>query len=95
MKELLQIEEPYVYIGDDNLFFDYQHALQIADLVRQAGLNKQFYVLSRVDDIVKHPELVQKWAEIGVTQTQVSNQATRVSILTTRVYVIYIFPSHD
>jgi len=66
LEELMQIEEPYVYIGDDNLFFDYQHAWQIAELVRQTGLNKQFYVLSRVDDIVKHPDLIQKWAEIGL-----------------------------
>ncbi len=66
LQELLQIVEPYVYIGDDNLFFDYKHAMRIADLVQRAGLKKQFYVLSRVDDIIKHPDLVEKWAEIGL-----------------------------
>jgi len=66
LQELLQIEEPYVYIGDDNLFFDYRHAMRIADLIQRSGLKKQFYVLSRVDDIVKHPDLIQKWAEIGL-----------------------------
>jgi len=66
VRELLEINEPYVYIGDDNLFFDYRHSGRIADLVKRAGLKKQFYVLSRVDDIVKHPDLVEKWAEIGL-----------------------------
>jgi len=66
MQELLRIDEPYVYIGDDNLFFDYHHAVRIADLVARAGLKKQFYILSRVDDIVNHPDLVEKWAQIGL-----------------------------
>lgn len=66
LQELLEIEEPYVYIGDDNLFFDYDHAMRIAELIRESGLNKQFYSLSRVDDIVRHPDLVETWASIGL-----------------------------
>jgi len=66
LRELQDITEPYVYIGDDNLFFDYKHAMRIADLVRSAGLKKQFYALSRVDSIVNHPDLVERWAEIGL-----------------------------
>ncbi|MEW6050771.1 MAG: radical SAM protein [Candidatus Zixiibacteriota bacterium] len=66
LQELLKINEPYVYIGDDNLFFDRQHAGRIAELVKQAGLKKQFYVLSRVDDINKHPDLIERWAESGL-----------------------------
>jgi radical SAM superfamily enzyme YgiQ (UPF0313 family) len=66
LRELLQINEPYIYIGDDNLFFDYRHAMWIASLVEQAGLKKQFYCLSRVDDIIKHPDLVERWAGIGL-----------------------------
>jgi hopanoid C-3 methylase len=66
VREMCEIEEPYIYIGDDNLLYDYQHAMRIAELVREAGLKKQFYVLSRVDSINKHPDLVEKWAEIGL-----------------------------
>jgi radical SAM superfamily enzyme YgiQ (UPF0313 family) len=66
LREMLQINEPYIYIGDDNLFFDYRHAMRIASLVQRAGLKKQFYCLSRADDIIKHPDLVERWAEIGL-----------------------------
>jgi radical SAM superfamily enzyme YgiQ (UPF0313 family) len=66
LQELLDIEEPYVYIGDDNLFFDYGHASRIAALVKHSTVDKQFYVLSRVDSILRHPDLVEKWAEIGL-----------------------------
>lgn len=66
LEELSQIPEPYVYIGDDNLFFDHRHAHRIADMIKREGLKKQYYVLSRADDIVKHPHLIEKWKDIGL-----------------------------
>lgn len=66
VEELRRIDEPYIYIGDDNLFFDYRHARRIAELIEQAGIKKQFYALSRADEIVKHPDLVERWADIGL-----------------------------
>jgi len=66
LKELSQIEEKYIYAGDDNFFFDYQHALRICELIKDAGIKKQYYILSRVDEINRHPDIVEKWAEIGL-----------------------------
>lgn len=66
VEELKQITEPYIYAGDDNIFFDYHHAMTICAEIRAAQLHKQYYVLSRVDEIVKHPDLVERWAEIGL-----------------------------
>ncbi len=66
VEELKQITEPYIYAGDDNIFFDYRHAMTLCEEIRAARLHKQFYVLSRVDEIVKHPDLVEQWADIGL-----------------------------
>ncbi|NIP43032.1 MAG: radical SAM protein [candidate division Zixibacteria bacterium] len=66
LEEMRQIDEPYVYIGDDNLFFDHRHARKIAELIEQEGLKRQYYVLGRADNIVRHPEVIEKWAEIGL-----------------------------
>ncbi|HVP35829.1 MAG TPA: radical SAM protein [Terriglobales bacterium] len=66
LEELSQIEEKYIYAGDDNFFFDYQHALKIYELIKEAGIKKQYYILSRVDEIDRHPDIVEKWAEIGL-----------------------------
>jgi len=66
LEELSQIEEEYIYAGDDNFFFDYQHALKIYQLIKDAGIRKQYYILSRVDEINRHPDIVEKWAEIGL-----------------------------
>jgi radical SAM superfamily enzyme YgiQ (UPF0313 family) len=66
LQELLQIKEEYIYAGDDDFFFDYRHALQIYQLVKAAGIKKQYYILSRTDSINRHPDIVEKWAEIGL-----------------------------
>ncbi len=66
VEELSQIKEEYIYAGDDNLFFDYQHTLDIYSLIKSRNINKKYYILSRVDEINRHPDLVEKWAEIGL-----------------------------
>jgi radical SAM superfamily enzyme YgiQ (UPF0313 family) len=66
LEELLQIKEEYIYAGDDNFFFDYQHALRIYEMIKEAGIKKKYYILSRVDEINRHPDIVEKWAEIGL-----------------------------
>lgn len=66
LEELSEIEEKYIYAGDDDFFFDYQHALRICQLIKDAGIKKQYYVLSRVDSINRHPDIVERWAQIGL-----------------------------
>ncbi len=66
LRELLEIKEKYIYAGDDNLFFDYKHAFRIYELLKEAGLKKEYYILSRIDEINRHPDLVEKWAKIGL-----------------------------
>jgi radical SAM superfamily enzyme YgiQ (UPF0313 family) len=66
LQELLNVEEEYIYAGDDDFLFDYEHALRIYQLIRNAGIRKQYYILSRVDSINRHPDIVEKWAEIGL-----------------------------
>ena len=66
VRELSEIKEEYIYAGDDNFFFDYQHALRIYELIKEVGIKKQYYILSRVDEIIRHPDIVEKWAEIGL-----------------------------
>lgn len=66
VQELEEISEPYIYAGDDNFFFDYKHALEIQRLISSSGIAKQYYILSRADEITRHPDLVEKWAEIGL-----------------------------
>jgi radical SAM superfamily enzyme YgiQ (UPF0313 family) len=66
LEELAGIKEKYIYAGDDDFFFDYKHALRICQLIEDAGIEKQYYVLSRADSINRHPDIVERWAKIGL-----------------------------
>ena len=60
------MEENYVYLGDDNTFADAKYADELADAIRDAGIHKEISSYCRVDHICKHPELMQKWYDIGL-----------------------------
>jgi radical SAM superfamily enzyme YgiQ (UPF0313 family) len=77
IKELSEIEEEYIYAGDDNFFCDYQHAERIYQLIKYSGIKKQYYVLSRVDEINRHPDIIEKWAEIGLKKVLLGLESFR------------------
>jgi len=41
---------------------------KLADLIKEAGNKKKYFLYGRVDAIVKHPELFAKWKEIGLVR---------------------------
>ncbi len=66
--ELRTIAEENVFFCDDESMIDVRRMGRLADLIRQAGLRKRYFLYGRVDTIVKHPELFAKWRDIGLTQ---------------------------
>lgn len=77
LEELRRISEPYIYAGDDNIFYDYHHASELCRQIEASGLRKQYYVLSRVDDIVRHPELIERWASVGLKKVFLGLESPR------------------
>lgn len=68
VEELRTIAEPNVFFCDDESMCDAKRMNRLADLIREAGIRKNYFLYGRVDTIVKHPELFAKWAEIGLAQ---------------------------
>ncbi|MDD5759943.1 MAG: radical SAM protein, partial [Desulfobulbaceae bacterium] len=66
--ELKTINEPNVFFCDDESMCDAQRMDQLADLIQEAGIKKNYFLYGRVDTIIKHPELFAKWAKIGLAQ---------------------------
>lgn len=66
--ELSTIAEPNVFFCDDESMCDVKRMDRLADLIREAGIRKNYFLYGRVDTIVKHPELFAKWARIGLAQ---------------------------
>jgi radical SAM superfamily enzyme YgiQ (UPF0313 family) len=68
VKELKTIAEPNIFFCDDESMCDVKRMDILADMIREAGIRKNYFLYGRVDTIVKHPELLAKWAKIGLSQ---------------------------
>lgn len=66
--ELKSIAEPNVFFCDDESMCDAKRMDRLADLIREAGIKKNYFLYGRVDTIIKYPELFAKWAKIGLAQ---------------------------
>jgi radical SAM superfamily enzyme YgiQ (UPF0313 family) len=64
--EIGDMEEAYVYLGDDNTFADANHAARLADAIRDAGIRKEISSYCRADHICDHPDLFKKWYDVGL-----------------------------
>lgn len=56
----------FIRLVDANSFGDPDHAMALCAALRESGINKQFMADARADTIVKHPEMMRAWKEIGL-----------------------------
>jgi len=64
--EVRTVSTDHITFVDDNFLMNHKREHAIADQIRAEGIRKRFSMECRTDSIVKHPELVKKWAEIGL-----------------------------
>ncbi|MEW6182126.1 MAG: radical SAM protein [Bacillota bacterium] len=60
IEELNAIKEEYVFFCDDESMCDWRRMDRLADLIKEAGIRKKYFLYARVDTIVKHPGLFAK-----------------------------------
>jgi radical SAM superfamily enzyme YgiQ (UPF0313 family) len=66
VREVAALEQPHVMFTDDNFLTHGKRAGEIARLIREQGIEKRYSFQARSDDIVRHPELVGQWREVGL-----------------------------
>jgi radical SAM superfamily enzyme YgiQ (UPF0313 family) len=64
--EVRAIETDHITFVDDNFLMNARRESRIADLLRAEGVEKRYSMECRTDSIVRHPELVTRWSEIGL-----------------------------
>ncbi|MCL4539078.1 MAG: B12-binding domain-containing radical SAM protein [Bacteroidetes bacterium] len=55
-----------VFFVDDNFFTSAKRAQKIADLIKREGIEKRYLIQARTDTISSNPELLDKWADVGL-----------------------------
>ncbi|HDY64831.1 MAG TPA: radical SAM protein [Phycisphaerae bacterium] len=66
MEEIHHVETRHITFVDDNFLMHHKRENEIADLIKAEGIDMSFSMEARTDSIAQHPELVEKWVDIGL-----------------------------
>ncbi|MDY7039357.1 MAG: radical SAM protein [Chloroflexota bacterium] len=77
LAELRTMTGDIVCFVDDNFFQRLPNAERIADMIRSEGLKFKYWIQARSDSIVRRPDLVEKWASIGLSTVLVGFEKYR------------------
>lgn len=75
IEELQTINEKNVFFCDDESMCDVKRMAILADLIREKGINKNYFLYARADTIVRHPQLFAKWRDVGLQQVFVGMES--------------------
>jgi len=64
--EIEMIAAPNIMFMDDNTLDHVDNASTLADEIKRRGIKKRYELYGRVDTIVRRPDLVEKWCDVGM-----------------------------
>ena len=59
-------QTPVIRLVDANSFGNPTHALQLAEAIENAGIQKQYLADVRADMVVRQPQLLKRWKKVGL-----------------------------
>jgi radical SAM superfamily enzyme YgiQ (UPF0313 family) len=77
LEDLRTVASEVVCFVDDNFFQSFRRAEQLYELIKEAGPKAHYWIQARSDSIVKRPNLVKRWAEIGLTTALIGFESFR------------------
>ena len=77
VEELSGINEKYIFLSDDESMVDHKRMMNLADIIKKSGIKKSYYMYGRADTIARHPELMEKWKNIGLERVFVGFESYR------------------
>jgi radical SAM superfamily enzyme YgiQ (UPF0313 family) len=81
VEELAQIDEEFVFFADDESLVDAARMKRLAELIRESGIRKRYFLYGRSDTIAKHPDLLALWRDVGLERVFVGLEFFRDSDL--------------
>lgn len=62
------LDSPYheYFLADDEAFLDFNRMFQMAQTLQDLGIKRFFHTECRSDTICRHPELIEKWRDVGL-----------------------------
>ncbi len=73
--EIKTIDMDHITFMDDNFLMNYRRETAIAEMIVAEGIQKRYSMECRTDSVVRHPDLVKKWADIGLSSVLLGLEA--------------------
>jgi radical SAM superfamily enzyme YgiQ (UPF0313 family) len=77
VKELKDIQEECIFFADDESLLDKDRMSRLAELIKQAGIRKRYFLYGRSDTIVRHPDLLKSWRDVGLERVFIGMEFVR------------------
>ena len=81
VRELAEIDEEFIFFADDESLVDATRMKRLAELIRESGIRKRYFLYGRSDTIAKHPDLLALWRDVGLERVFVGLEFFRDSDL--------------
>lgn len=65
-EDISRIGVDHVYFADDENFIDEQFGFELADAIEKRGIKKRYFAWARATTILRYPDLMRRWKEIGL-----------------------------
>lgn len=75
--ELKTIKEENIFFSDDEALITVDRMINIADLIKKEGIKKQYFFMTRSDSVRRRPDVIEKWAGIGLKRVLLGLESPR------------------
>jgi radical SAM superfamily enzyme YgiQ (UPF0313 family) len=66
VEELAGLDEEFVFFADDESLVDASRMNTLARMIREAGIQKRYFLYGRSDTIARNPDLLELWRDVGL-----------------------------
>jgi radical SAM superfamily enzyme YgiQ (UPF0313 family) len=66
INDLASIQEPYVFLAEDNTIGDPAYSMKLYEAVKASGIRKSYQFYARSDEIIANKQLMINWKSIGM-----------------------------
>jgi radical SAM superfamily enzyme YgiQ (UPF0313 family) len=73
--EIAGVAEENVFLVDDEAFINGRRMQLLAEALRHAGVNKRYFAYCRIDTLLRQPELMAQWRDIGLSRLFIGIEA--------------------
>jgi hopanoid C-3 methylase len=75
--ELKTIKEENIFFSDDEALIDIERMNKIAEMIDKEGIKKQYFFMTRSTSVRKRPDIIEKWAKVGLRRVLLGLESPR------------------